>query len=399
MISVNKADSIFSQKLPFFGMESIPFQSAMGRVLAENINGDRDLPPFDRVAMDGIAINYKSYNEGVRSFYIEDIQKAGDPSKKLNNQLQCLEVMTGAVLPLSTDTVIRFEDLTISENIAVINEKVEVKKNQNVHIQGTDKKKGDLIIPIGQKIGTPEIGILSSVGKVEVKVHKSPSIAIVSTGNELVEVSDKVLPHQIRRSNIFAVESCLKINGFSQISLHHLSDEEENIKKVLPNILENHDVIILSGGVSMGKFDLIPNSLMACGIEEKFHMIKQKPGKPFWYGTSDKKFIYALPGNPVSTLLCLIRYVIPHLQKGSGMSVIQKYAFLEKEMSFKKPITFFHPVFIGQNSTAQLTAMPVEGNGSGDFASLQGTDGFVEFGEFHSSYAIGSIVPYFAWKY
>lgn len=398
MITVHKADLIFNQKLPFFGTESVTFDKSIGRVLAENITCDRDLPPFDRVAMDGIAIDYNAYQNGERSFVVSDIQKAGDPCKTLKNNLECLEVMTGAVLPLSTDTVIRFEDLEIKDNVATILEKVEIKRKQNIHFKGADKMKGDLIIRIGQKVGTPEIGILASLGKSTVKVQKTPSIAIVSTGNELVEVADPVLPHQIRRSNIFAVESCLRSNNFSQISLHHLTDDEENIKNTLPNILDKHDVVILSGGVSMGKFDLIPSSLMACGVEEKFHMIKQKPGKPFWYGTNEKKFVYALPGNPVSTLLCLVRYVIPHLQKGTGMSVIQKYAYLEKEMSFKKPITFFHPVFIGQNSSAQLTAMPVDGNGSGDFASLQGTDGFVEFGEFHSLYSIGAIVPYFSWK-
>jgi molybdopterin molybdotransferase len=398
MITVHKADLIFKQKLPSFGTEYIPFGDSVGRVIAENIKCDRDLPPFDRVAMDGIAINFSAYQNGIKSFKIEDIQKAGDPCKKLNDNQFCLEVMTGAVLPQSTDAVIRFEDLTVKDNIATINDRVEIKKKQNIHFKGSDKLKDDLIIPVGHKISIPDIGILASVGKAQIKVQKTPSIAIVSTGNELVEVIDAVLPHQIRRSNIFAIEACLKSFGFNQATLHHLTDDEENIKKNLPSILENHDVIILSGGVSMGKFDLIPSSLLACGIEEKFHKIKQKPGKPFWYGTNDKKFIYALPGNPVSTLLCLLRYVIPHLRTGAGMTTIQKYAVLEKEMSFKKPITFFQPGFIGQNKSAQLTAMPVESNGSGDYASLQGTDGFLEFNEYQSLYPIGSIVPFYSWK-
>jgi len=397
MISVHKADLIFDQKLPAFGLESIPLQSSVGRILAENITCDRDLPPFDRVAMDGIAIQISAYQNGQKNFEIEDIQKAGDAVKKLNNPLNCLEVMTGAIMPLATDTVIKYEDISISNKTATLPENLEIKKWGNVHTKGIDKLKGQLIIPIGQKIGTPEIGILSSVGKSTVKVQKSPLIAIISTGNELVEIDAVVLPHQIRRSNVYAIESSLKINGYSNINLFHLNDEANLISAELPKIIDKHDVIILSGGVSMGKYDLIPKSLLDCGIEEKFHQIKQKPGKPFWYGNTEKKFVYALPGNPVSTLLCLLRYVIPHLKKGSGASLIQKTAYLEKEMVFKKPITFFQPVYAGQNATAKLTVVPVANNGSGDFASLQGTDGFVEFSEYQSVYPVGSILPFYSW--
>lgn len=397
MISVHKADLIFNQKLPTFGQESIPLQTSVGRILAENITCDRDLPPFDRVAMDGIAIQIDAYLKGQKIFEIEDIQKAGDPCKKLINPSCCLEVMTGAILPMLTDTVIKYEDITVTNKTATLPENLEIKKWQNIHSKGVDKQKGQLIIPIGQKIGTPEMGILASVGKGSVKVQKMPSIAIISTGNELVEISDVVLPHQIRRSNVYAIESSLRINGYNNLNLFHLNDESNLIEADLPQIIEKHDVIILSGGVSMGKFDLIPKALIACGIEEKFHQIKQKPGKPFWYGATEKKFVYALPGNPVSTLLCLLRYVIPHLKKGSGAALIQKTAYLEKEMSFKKPITFFHPVYAGQNSSAQLTVVPVANNGSGDFASLQGTDGFVEFNEYQSVYPVGSILPFYSW--
>lgn len=397
MISVHKADLIFNQKLPSFGQESIPLQTSVGRILAENITCDRDLPPFDRVAMDGIAIQIAAFEKGQKSFTIEGIQKAGDVCKNLNDTMGCLEVMTGAILPSATDTVIKYEDITIANNIATLPENLEIKKWQNIHSKGIDKLKGQLIIQVGQKIGTPEMGILASVGKATVKVQKSPSIAIISTGNELVEISDVVLPHQIRRSNVYAVESSLRINGFHNLNLFHLNDETKLIEADLPNIIEKHDVIILSGGVSMGKFDLIPKALIACGVDEKFHQIKQKPGKPFWYGVTEKKFVYALPGNPVSTLLCLLRYVIPHLKNGSGSAVIPKKAFLEKEMIFKKPITFFHPVFAGQNASAQLTVVPVANNGSGDFASLQGTDGFVEFNEYQSVYPVGSILPFYSW--
>lgn len=398
MIPVHKADFILQQKLPNFGVETISFESSLNRVLAENILCDRDMPPFDRVTMDGIAIAFEQFSSQNKSFVIQDIQKAGDPIKSITDSKQCIEVMTGAILPKGVDTIIRYEDIIITDGRATINENIEIKRFQNIHKKGSDKAKSSLIIPIGQIIGIPEIGILASVGKKYVKVQKQPVIAIVSTGNELVDVSDIVEEHQIRKSNIYSIAACLKANGFTNATLHHLKDDLAHIQTFLPEIIENHDVIILSGGVSMGKFDLIPKALIALGIEEKFHQIKQKPGKPFWYGINEKKFVYALPGNPISTLICLGRYVIPHLKKGASTNLIQKYATILKEVKFQKPMTFFCPVFISQGNNSQILATQIINNGSGDFSSLQGSDGFIEFDEFHSCYPAGSVVPFYSWN-
>jgi len=399
MITVQEADHLLRETIPSQIIDTVPLTDSLNCIIAEDIYSDREMPPFNRVAMDGISISYEQYENGLRTFPIEGIQKAGDPIKRLSNNSNCIEVMTGAVLPDQTDTVIRIEDLHLDKNQAIIQNEVIIKKNQNVHKKGSDIDINAKLIKKGTNINPTHIGILASVGKENIKISQFPKIAIISTGNELVEISDTPLPHQIRRSNVYVIEAGLKNIGPVKINIFHLKDDRPTIEKNLEKLLLEYDTIILSGGVSMGKFDFIPDSLIANGVQEVFHKIQQKPGKPLWYGMKgDKKRVYALPGNPVSALICLYRYVIPHILSSLHISEITKYSSInQQEIKFNKPLELFQPVKVTSSTEGILKADIIKGNGSGDYSSLTQTTGFIQVSQNNSDKAIGSSLPYYPW--
>lgn len=399
MITVQEADQLLKDTAPIQTVVNISLFEALDCVLAEDIYSDREMPPFNRVAMDGISINFEQYENGNRTFPIEGIQKAGDPVLTLNEKPNCLEVMTGAVLPKLSDTVIRVEDLEVKDNVATILDDVIIKKGQNIHQKGSDVDIDATLITKGTKINATHIGILASVGKENVSIFKFPKIAIISTGNELVEISETPLPHQIRRSNVYVIEAGLKKMGPVATSVFHLKDDRKSIEENLEKLLLDFDIIILSGGVSMGKFDFIPESLRSCGVEEVFHKIQQKPGKPFWYGIKgENQRIYALPGNPVSALVCLYRYVIPHISASLQISSLPTFFSVnQQEIHFKKSLVLFQPVKIICSNIGILQAEIIKGNGSGDYSSLAQTTGFIQVSPNEKDKAQGSTLPYYPW--
>jgi len=378
MINVDQALQLIAEQSIVVTSEMVPLNLALGRILATPINADRDFPPYHRITMDGIAIRFQDFLLGKRQFSIQGVQAAGDAPLTLNKEHACLEVMTGAVLPKMADTVIRYEDVEIKDNTATILVD-QLKEGQNIHGQGSDRKQGTEIIPPGTKIRAAEIAILASVGKTTVEVKTLPRIAVISTGDELVQVSLQPLPHQIRRSNSHMLEAALNENGYTA-TLHHLNDDKQEILVALQQLLEENEVIILSGGVSKGKFDYLPDALAELGVGKVFHKVKQRPGKPFWFGNSTKHntIIFALPGNPVSTFICAHHYVIPWLnnQSGQQQGIDLKYK-LSENVHFKPDLTYFVPVKLGL-SGEEIVAYPFKGNGSGDFANLVHADGFVK---------------------
>lgn len=376
MITVHQASSIVLSHLYKAPEVSCQITESIGRVLAETIHADRDLPPFNRVTMDGIAINYSAWKQGRKVFFIEDIQAAGEPQKTLTHPENALEVMTGAVLPNGTDVVIRYEDLSLQPSQAtIITEHMEAW--QSIHRQGQDAKKGEVLLTPGIVLSAAEVALLASIGKSSVKIYDYPRAAIVASGDELVAIEEIPEPHQIRRSNTYAIEaamSALKWKG----QQFHLPDEKQILKRELEKIISEFDVVILSGGVSQGKFDFIPSVLEEIGIRKLFHQVSQRPGKPFWFGASDKgKVVFALPGNPVSTFMCFYRYIKPWLLKSFGAEVKQQQAILAQNFSFQPNLTYFLQVSVN-NKNGKLMAYPDAGGGSGDFANLKKIDGFLE---------------------
>jgi molybdopterin molybdotransferase len=389
LITVNKALEIVLNNSENFGTEEVDFLNASGRVLKEAILADRDFPPFDRVSMDGIAISSEAFNNGQRIFTIEGIQAAGSPQLTLQNASNCMEAMTGAVLPKNTDVVIQYELITIENGIATINLEA-VKRFQNIHLKGTDKKQGDLLINENTLISPAEIGIFATVGKTMVKVAKQPKVIIVSTGNELVEVGENPADHQIRRSNVFTMVSLLKKLHIEADTLHILDDKEVLLTKI-ESLLENYDALIFSGAVSKGKFDFIPEVLNELGVKKLFHKVKQRPGKPFWFGKKREKTIFAFPGNPISTFVNCVKYFNPWYYKSVGLNFENKQqAILSEDFYFKPEMTYFLQVKLNQIE-GKLWATPISGKGSGDLANLADADAFLELPDDRSNFTKGEI--------
>ena len=259
MTTVEEAEKIILAQLKDYGTEAVPFELSLGRVLAEDIKADRDLPPFNRVTMDGIAIAYKAIEQGITTFKIKATQAAGDEPITINTAEECIEIMTGAALSPTIDTAIRYEDLEIINGQAKLIVPG-IKNGQNIHLKGKDKTKGDIVAAKDQLVTPAIISLAASVGKAQLLVKKLPKVMIISSGDELVDVADIPADYQIRRSNNYTIKAVLTQHNLNADMLH-IPDDAEVTRKQIQNCLQNYDVILLSGGISMGKFDYIPQAL------------------------------------------------------------------------------------------------------------------------------------------
>ena len=397
MISVEDARNIVFKTVKDFGIEEVPLDEAVGRVLRENFYADRDFPPYDRVTMDGIAIDSSVFVPD-KIFEIEGIAAAGAAKMKLSNASNCLEVMTGSILPEGTDAVIRYEDLDIKNEKVRINLE-QVIKGKNVHKKGSDRLQTSLIVKSGILISPSEIGVAATIGKAQIKVSRLPKSIIISTGDELVQVHERPLPHQIRRSNVHRILATLKAFNIPA-DTEHLVDDLEEVTNRLRQILETYEVVILSGGVSKGKFDFLPQALENLGVEKLFHKIAQRPGKPFWFGkSSNGTTIFALPGNPVSSFMCTQIYFVDWLQQCLGLPVKSRaFGILQKDLQFKPDLTYFAQVKINYNEKGEILAIPIEGKGSGDLANLVDADAFMEIPKGKDYFKKGEVYPLFFYR-
>ena len=405
MISVDEATDRILQHMITLPAEVVALQHSVGRVLAEDLVADRDFPPFDRITMDGIAIDYSNYQRGSRNFKIQETAAAGSPQSRLRDNTDCIEVMTGAMLPEGCDTVIRYEDLRIDHGRAEIIPDTIV-RGQNIHGRATDRKAGDVIVPEGKLVSAAEIGIAATVGLSGFKVRALPRIAVISTGDEIVDIDQMPLPHQIRQSNVSQVAALIRKYGAAPQSFH-LADDPADVSQKLSSILEAFDCLILSGGVSAGKFDYVPESLAALGVEKLFHHVAQRPGKPFWFGikkdglsTADwrLKTVFALPGNPVSSFMCTVRYVLPWLERSLGIRSLPEYALLTEHVTFHPDLTYFLQVLLEGRADGALYAIPAPGHGSGDLANLVDADAFIELPMGRAVYGAGESFRVWRWR-
>lgn len=296
-------------------VQKIALEYSIGRILAEDIAADRDFPPFDRVMMDGIAVQ----DIQVLEWPLGGIAYAGEKAFTFSQSTEAVEIMTGAMLPEKAQAILKIEDLEFfqKEDLPWVRYlgSTALEKGQFIHAQGIDAKLGQIILAKGKKIGPVEVAIAASVGQSEIHVEAFPSIGIISTGDEIVPIDQQPLAHQIRSSNAMMIEAVLVNKGFSTMKKHVL-DEPSSMEKELAELVEKQDILILTGGVSAGKKDFIPEVLARLGFEKIFHKIAQKPGKPLWVGKRDDgKIAFALPGNPISTLTCFWVYFLPWIQQ------------------------------------------------------------------------------------
>ncbi len=312
MIHPEKAKKIMLENAFLCEKEEIFIEDALDRVLFEDIISKVDSPPFDKSAMDGFA--YNSQDEGKKLKIVGTIA-AGDTSFYTLKNGECYEIMTGAPIPENADKVIPIENVTVENGY--INFKPS--KNDNIIKKGENLKVGDKVL--SKTILKPQhIGILASLGYRKVKVAKQPKIGIITTGTEIVEPPEVLKPGQIYNSNGYQLVAQLKNIGITPKYYGTVKDDEQSITNVIEKAVSENDILIMSGGVSMGKYDFIPIALRQIGFEIIFHKLAIKPGKPTLFAKKDKKIIFGLPGNPVSTFVIFEVIIKPFIYKTMGLN-------------------------------------------------------------------------------
>ncbi len=391
MISVEKALEIVLSVQQNYGVATVPLLEAGNRFLATPVFADRDAPPFNRVMMDGIAVHSNGVGVLQNGVYkIAAIQAAGDAQKALADASNCIEVMTGAILPGGTDSVIPYEMLDINEGTAVLKDTIAAKIN--IHYQGSDHKKGVQALSVGRQINAAATGLLASIGINNVPVFKMPSVAIVATGNELVAVDAVPERHQVRMSNVYSLYAALKEDNILP-KIFHITDDQESLLQQLGSITSTFDVVLISGGVSKGKYDFVPVVLEKLGVQKLFHQVAQRPGKPFWFGhhPQQKTVVFALPGNPISTFVCYHYYFRKWLYAGMGSTFTMHQITLAEAITPHKVLSQFIPVVFnedGKGASAKIN------NGSGDLFSLAAIDGFIYLPKGEGPHPAKSFFPF-----
>jgi molybdopterin molybdotransferase len=413
LLSVAEAERRIHAHMPSFGTERVALDAATGRVLRQTVQAERDQPPFDRVMMDGIAIasTFSSPcfagggREGVKllpfisgatppqpspavqgreqdalpRFRSAGLALAGMVEQVLDDPRACIEVTTGAMLPRGCDSVIPIEQTRRDGKSYVLIDGCEPAPGQFIHPRGADCREGEILLRSGMRLRAPEVAVLAAHGMAQVKVAKCPTVTIVATGDELREVDQALAPGQIRRSNDRALAAALAARGFDDVERTWIPDDLDLATHTLAGLLATRQVLVLSGGVSMGQRDFVPAALHALGVYEVLHGIAQRPGKPMWFGVGPQgQAVFALPGNPVSALVCTVRYVLPALERAIGLAAAPVNVVLTEAIATHPTLTCFVPVDVRHDDHGRATARPVPSRTSGDFSSLPQTHGVVE---------------------
>lgn len=398
-LTVAQAERLIRETVPTWPAKPVALETAAGRVLRQNVLAERDLPPYDRATMDGIALVWRAWSSGQRDFALEGMQSAGRAPGALSGTGVAWRIATGAPLPQGADTVVPVERLSETNGSVRIDDNYRPQKGQFIHRQGSDRRSGALLLKSGRRIGGVEMALLSANGVARPQVGPDPRIALVSTGDELVGLDSRPESWQVRSSNGPAMSALLARQGFGRVTAAHAPDEPEALAERIRAALSGSDALILSGGVSKGAKDYVPGVLAELGARPLLHRIRQRPGFPLWFGMHGGKPVFGLPGNPVSSLVCLRRYVIPALNKAQGAhSPAPEHATLSEEVTFKPNLTWFLPVRLGTDNESRLLAHPRQTNTSGDFASLARTDGFAQLPANRARFSAGYLVRIFRWN-
>lgn len=376
LITPDEALRLISDALPTFSSIRCPLDKCAGRILRETITSDRPFPPFNRSMMDGYAIRASDIDdEGI--FKISIQAPAGSSAQLIGAEAKlCAEIMTGAVVPDDADCVVPYEETRrLNEDSIQLLDPSDHAQGDCIHPYASDRPAGEVLLKQGALIGSREIAVAATCGFAELSVTKIPSIAIVSTGDELVDVATQPEPHQIRKSNDIMIETALSLTQLNSRVRTHLADDEALCTTELKKLIGENQVILLSGGVSMGKRDYIPAVLASLGLTKHFHGVSQKPGKPMGFWTGDNCAVFTLPGNPLSTLTCLHHYVIPamHAAMGQRQTNHVREVVIANDIRARDDFTLFSPVALSDNNTA--TPQPTQN--SGDLVRILNSDGYI----------------------
>lgn len=376
MITVEEAAQQIEAAMPPRPVQQVTVAQAGLQILAEPVLAERDQPPFDRVMMDGIAIAHAALGTGTTRFRRTGIQAAGTEPKALADRGDCIEVMTGAALPAGCDCIVPVEQVSMDDTYASISDPDGIKARQFIHPRGSDYRSGRTILSPGTRLGAAEMAVLASSGSESVSVACQPAIEVLAVGDELVDPGAELASWQIRRSNDFAIETLLHGHQLTTTSRNKLPDNADVLEREIGDALKRCDVLVLTGGVSMGRYDYIPRIMQLLEVEILLHRVAQAPGKPMWVGRRGGTMVFALPGNPVSALVCARRYVVPAIESSIGIRPAGETAVLGAPIENATRLTRFVPV-ISERQETGTTLMPRPTNTSGDFHALAGTAGFV----------------------
>jgi molybdopterin molybdotransferase len=309
MISVTEAKALIQVASRALPLVRVVLQAAHGHVLAENVYSSIDMPPFPQSAMDGYAIQCEDQG---RRLIIGEVAAGQHPAFTLLPG-QCVRIFTGAPVPNGADTVIQRELVQVEGDYLVI-ENEPIKQGTNIRKQGAEIKIGQLALGQGVLLTPGGIGFLAGLGIETVAVYPKPKCAIIVTGNELQAAGQPLEYGQVYESNSITLLAVLRTMGINDITIYRASDVLEDVVEQLQNALASSDLILLTGGISVGDYDFVLEATQICGVSQIFHKVKQKPGKPLFFGTKSDKLVFGLPGNPASVLTCFYEYVVLAVQ-------------------------------------------------------------------------------------
>lgn len=327
--------------------------------MAEKINSVVNTPPFDQAAMDGYAFDFDSWDRKSVLTVSGEVQ-AGNFSSATVKSFETVRIFTGAPLPTGTDTVVMQEKIIVVGKTICIQDNLLV-KGSNVRREGSQTIKGELVMQKGQLLTPAAISFLASIGVDKLNVYSKPSVSIIVTGDELMPPGRILSNGQIYESNSFGLTAALNQINISPVSIDIVNDEEAEIIKTITSRLST-DILILTGGVSVGNYDLVPSSLKQCGVVQIFHKVKQKPGKPLYFGKINQTLVFALPGNPAAVLTCFYEYVLPAISRFTQKQYFRRLQMpLASDFRKKPGLTFFlkgktkyHEVIILNNQESYM---------------------------------------------
>lgn len=371
MISFEEAlYTIVSSRIPLT-VEEVPLIRALNRVLARDILSDVDMPPYDKSAMDGFACRKEDLDNEL--MIVEEIPAGKVPVKPIVRG-QCARIMTGAMLPAGADYVLMKEHAAILAFDSVKCSRYS--DNTNICYQGEDVKSGDLILGAGIRLQPAHLAIMAATGCIRPKVYTMPKVAVISTGNELVEPDKKPGTGKIRNSNGIQMTAQTLHFGFPADYLGIVPDNREKLTEVMTAALKNYQVILVSGGVSVGDYDFVPLVLQQLNVEIMIHGMNVKPGKHFLFGRREDHFVVGLPGNPVSSFVLFEMLVKPLLNTLMGNTEEPRWLSVPLAQSYhrkKDDTLYFIPVSLDHG-----TAIPLEYHGSAHINAYSGAKGIME---------------------
>lgn len=355
MISVENAKKLILKNVNALSPSTIKLADAIGCVLSEDVVSPVNLPPFDQSAMDGYAIKYADFVENTR-IKIEGEVPAGDFYKKELTNGRAVKIFTGASVPAGADTIVIKEKVS-AENGNIIIDAPLLKQGANIRKTGSQIKKGIVALPQKTVLTPGGVGYLAAMGISTVKVHAKPSVSLIVTGNELVKPGKPLDKGQIYESNSYALEAALKLIGLNTKNNIAVEDNFKSLSKTLKAAIKNSNIVLITGGISVGDYDFTGKALSELGVETVFYKIKQKPGKPLFFGKYGETLIFGMPGNPAAVLTCFYEYVYPAIKLMRGLKNAfppQVYLPIGTDFSKQKGVSLFLKGKLSNNTVNPL---------------------------------------------